>query len=347
MRQPSHRKRARRLLKLLKELQDADRNITPPTLVAIKHLLQLNNRCKFIEVKVDSMTANSPIQSYRCLLPKFIVSQLEEQKLTDRRSERVAVPPIVAFVIQSLPSASCRDRLYPTLFRWYYQPCHRTYYVFAHINHNMARRTYTLTELMGLRVNHTSAEIQAMAENPAIGRFCTCFTDPRSPKLTATSQPRLFAVLEASSLLDLAPVADHRLPGTRTIRLSRLTNLSSKAPLAVALVASWFARLLRTPFAPLFESPFETIFETLFKSHPKILRVHWSGSTVDGARLRLQLPSLFLRPPAPRLSGTKGFSVSTRLSCLPHMFVSLLAAALSPTPAALPRQPPSERATAR
>lgn len=145
--------------------------ITPSTLFSIKHLLQLNPRCKFIEVKIDSLAANCPFESYRTLLPRFIVSQLDEQKLTDRCSERVPVPPIVAFVIQSLPSASGCDRLYPTLFRWYYPPRHRTYYVFAHINHSMARRTYTLTELMGLRANQASVESLAIARNPEIGMF--------------------------------------------------------------------------------------------------------------------------------------------------------------------------------
>ena len=170
MRQPSLRKRARRLLQRLKDLQREDYTITPPTIFAIKHLLQLHNRCRFIEVKIDSMTANSPRETHRSLLPRFIVSQLEEQRLTDRNSEKVLVPPVVAFVIQSLPSGPDCDKLYPTLFRWHYAPRHRTYYVFAHIIHNMARRTYTLTELMGLRTNHIPDEILPMARNPEIGR---------------------------------------------------------------------------------------------------------------------------------------------------------------------------------
>ena len=171
MKSPSDRRRARRLLKTLKDLQGEDGTITPPTLFAIKHLLQLHNRCRFVAVKIDSLVANSPLNSYRSLLPKFIVSQLEEQKLTDRCSETVPVPPIVAFVIQSLPSVSGRDSLHPTLFRWYYPPRHRTYYVFAHINHSMARRTYTLTELMGLRANPASQDFLAKAGNPEIGTF--------------------------------------------------------------------------------------------------------------------------------------------------------------------------------
>lgn len=170
MRQPSYRKRVRRLLRLLKDLQEDDTAITPPTVFAIKHLLQLHHRCKLVEVTIDSLTANSPYESIRALLPIFIVSQLEGQKLTEWRSERVLVPPVAGFVIQSLPSVCGRERLYPTLFRWYYPPQHRTYYVFAHITHNMPRRTYTLTELLGLRATQTQAEIMAMSGRPELGK---------------------------------------------------------------------------------------------------------------------------------------------------------------------------------
>jgi hypothetical protein len=171
MKHPIQRRRARRLLDHLKSLQHNDKSITPCTVFEIKHLLQLYNRCKFIQVEIDSIVANTPLESCRSLLPNFIVSQLEEQKLTDRCSERVPVPPVVALIIQSLPSASGCDSLYPTLFRWYYPPQRRTYYVFAHINHSMARRTYTLTELLGLRPNQAPAAILAMARNPEIGMF--------------------------------------------------------------------------------------------------------------------------------------------------------------------------------
>jgi hypothetical protein len=181
MRQPSFRKRARRLLKHLKDTQDTDSSITPPTIFAIKHLLQLNKSCKLIEVKIDSMAANCPFQSHRSLLPRFIVSQLEEQRLTERDGERVSVPPVVAFANRSLPSASGLDTLWPTLFRWYYPPRHRTYFVFAYINHSMARRTYTLTELLGLRANQASAEILAMTANPEMGRFSGCLAPSLAP----------------------------------------------------------------------------------------------------------------------------------------------------------------------
>ena len=169
MKQSSIRKRARRLLMELKELQKDDYSVTPSTIFAIKHLLQFHNRCKFVEVKIDSFAANSPFEFDRSLLPKFIVSQLEGQRLTNRDSEKIPVPPIVAFAIQLLPSVTCCGKSYPTLFRWHYAPRHRTYYVFAHIKHNMGRQTYTLTELMGLRTDRVPDEVLAMANNPEIG----------------------------------------------------------------------------------------------------------------------------------------------------------------------------------
>jgi hypothetical protein len=171
MRQPSHRRRAKRLLNLLKELQDSDCTITHPTLFAIKHLLLLHSRCKLIEVKIDSLAANSPLECCRSHLPKFIVSQLEAQRLTDHCSESVSVPTVVAFVIQSLPSGCDYGKSYPTLFRWYHPPRHRTYYVFAHIQHNMPRQTYTVTELLALRATQASGKIMAMAANPELGTF--------------------------------------------------------------------------------------------------------------------------------------------------------------------------------
>jgi hypothetical protein len=164
------RKRAKRLLELLKERQDADTGLTPPILFAIKHLLQLTHRCNLVEVNIDSLAVNRPLTSYRSLLPTFIVSQLEGQQLTEKCSEKVSVPPIAGFVIQSLPSVCGHEDLYPTLFRWYYPPRHRTYYVFAYITHNMPRRTYTLTELLGLRMTRTSGdEVLTLSENPEFG----------------------------------------------------------------------------------------------------------------------------------------------------------------------------------
>ena len=178
MRQPSHRIRSRRLLKLLKELQEDDYTITAPTLLAAKHLLQHHSRCTLVEVKFDALAPNCSFGTPRNFVPKFIVSQLEEQKLTDRCSENVVVSPVVVFIVLSLPSASGRDKGYPTLFRWYCQPRHRTYYLFAYLKRDMARRTYTLAELMGFRGNHTSNGISALVRNPEFGMSPTvmrCF----------------------------------------------------------------------------------------------------------------------------------------------------------------------------
>lgn len=215
MRQPSHRRRSKRLLKLLKDLQEDDYTITAPTLLAAKHLLQHHHRCNLIKVKVDSAAANSPFETHRNLVPKFIVSQLEEQKLTDRCSETVLVPPLVTFIVLSLPSLSARDKGHPTLFRWYCPLRRRTYYVFAYIKHEMARRTYTLTELLGLRGSAISDGIFALTDNPEFG---ASWSPPRSfsiRRLTEIMQSTSFAGLVTSPLPRLA---NRGPPGTRTIR---------------------------------------------------------------------------------------------------------------------------------
>lgn len=177
----SHRKRSKRLLKLLRELQQDDYPITAPTLLAAKHLLQQYNPCTVVEVKIDSEAADLPFETHRRFLPNFIVSQLEEQKLTDKHSENVLVSPIVFFILLSLPILPGLHRTYPTLFRWYCPPRHKTYYIFAHLTRDMARQTYTLTELLSLRGNPATKGISALTGNPEFGNFnlsqcISCFT---------------------------------------------------------------------------------------------------------------------------------------------------------------------------
>lgn len=172
MRQSSGRKRARRLLRRLKLLQEDDHEITSPTIFAMKYLLQLHNRCKSIEVKIDCCRENYPYPVDRFLLPKFIVSQLEEQRLTSRDSDTVQLPGLVGFVIQALPRAGGSSKVHPTLFRWHDPLRHRTYYVFAYIPLTMARRTYTLTELMGFRpTQDPTAQVMAVSRNNDLGKL--------------------------------------------------------------------------------------------------------------------------------------------------------------------------------
>lgn len=170
MLQSSHRKRSKRLLKLLKELQEVDHAVTPPTLFAAKHLLQNHRRCTLITIRVDSVGASSPFESPRACLPNFIVSQLEGQKLTDPRNDHVLLSPIIVFVLLSLPTRSGSDSGYPTLFRWYCGLRRRTFYLFAYIKHDMSRRTYTLDELLALRGKPIASGILSVAGNPELGK---------------------------------------------------------------------------------------------------------------------------------------------------------------------------------
>jgi hypothetical protein len=172
------RRRARHLVKLLRELQTSDHPITAPLLIAAKHLLQ-HHCCRVITIKHPYQLDDFFFKTARVVLPRFIVSQLEEQVLTDPNdSEEILWPPHILFVCQNLANLRGGDRGYASLFRWYYPPDHRTYYFFAYIKFSMPRRTYTLSELLELRSSSDSRSIMSLTTNSELGtlsaQLCHC-----------------------------------------------------------------------------------------------------------------------------------------------------------------------------
>ena len=173
MAQSSSRRRAKRLLVVLKGLQRDDFAIPGPYMLAIKHLLQISSRCALVEV--DCHETDLLFESKRGSVPQFIISQLEAQKLIDRLSFQVPVTPLLAFVLLSLPSSKRQlDDGYPTLFRWYCREQRRTYVIFAFTKYKMARQKYSINELLELRNGRIINEISALSGNPEIG-MCLAF----------------------------------------------------------------------------------------------------------------------------------------------------------------------------
>ncbi|KAK3944489.1 hypothetical protein QBC46DRAFT_279743 [Diplogelasinospora grovesii] len=166
--QSSHRKRVKRLLRLLKELQKDDYVVTAPTLVEARHLLQISQRCVLVTIQTDP-TSTFSFDCGHTFIPRFILSQLEAQKLTDRSSSRVCISPPLTFILLSL-SGSAREQVFPTLFRWHCSAKHRTYFVFAYIKDNMARRSYTINELLNLRGTRIPIRLSALANHPELVR---------------------------------------------------------------------------------------------------------------------------------------------------------------------------------
>lgn len=162
------RRRIKRLLGLLKELQAADHPITDATMVAVKYLLQSTSKCSLVETELFS-GGQGPLD-FNCPLPRFIESQLQAQRLTGTDSSGVDIAPLLTVVLASLAQPFSTDnKAFPTVFRWYSALRHRYYYLFAYIQDDMEHRTYNVDELMALRHGQVSSGVPILAANPELG----------------------------------------------------------------------------------------------------------------------------------------------------------------------------------
>lgn len=172
-RTPEVRRRTKRLLRSLSNLQDDDCTITPQTLLAAKYLLRVNSKCYCVNVTNADMLDHLALWCPRSELPNFIVSQLEAQQLTNPDSDLVLVPPQVSVIILSAYPPEPEGKDWPTLFRWYSKERHRYYCLFAYVRFKMGRKSYTIAELLAFRGKQPGAPsgMSALAENPELGKF--------------------------------------------------------------------------------------------------------------------------------------------------------------------------------
>lgn len=162
------RKKARRLLKELWELQTEDVPMTASTLLKIKYLLGSTTRCNRIDVISPKFLADlptCPLDITDSRLPKFIPTshfvrcQLEDQKLTGSRSHHCQQDPIALPAILSFLDLVCSSKRTPrtsshaTQFRWHCSLTHRTHVIFAFIDLKMKSRVYSIEELLNLRAS--------------------------------------------------------------------------------------------------------------------------------------------------------------------------------------------------
>lgn len=104
------------------------------------------------------------------MLPVFLVSQLENQKLTEEGSPFVLVTTLVAFVSLHLETRHSVSG-HPTLFHWTSEDNRRLYSLFAVLNIDMPAHRYTIDELMAIRgvPVPVPARMSALANNPELG----------------------------------------------------------------------------------------------------------------------------------------------------------------------------------
>ncbi|KAI0910224.1 hypothetical protein F4823DRAFT_562129 [Ustulina deusta] len=150
------RKIIRKLLVKLKHIQADDVPIPNPTILEIKFYLKTNRRCCAVPVKNDvALPYDLPIIS-SALVPCFITSQLEAQKIADKHRQSVQLSAILVVLSEYIVADPIQTDSAPTLFFWYDTNRRRTFYLFAYLNRQMEPRTYSAAELLGLRRSQTS-----------------------------------------------------------------------------------------------------------------------------------------------------------------------------------------------
>ncbi|KAI0432858.1 hypothetical protein F5Y09DRAFT_352865 [Xylaria sp. FL1042] len=150
------RKAVRKLLVKLKHIQADDVPIPNPTILEIKFYLKTNRRCCTIFVQdSDTISLKPPIIPPE-LVPRFITSQLEAQKITDKHRQSVQLSTVLALLSAYIVADPIQANSAPTLFFWYDTSRRRTIYLFAYLSRQMEPRTYSAAELLGLRPSQTS-----------------------------------------------------------------------------------------------------------------------------------------------------------------------------------------------
>lgn len=150
------RKIIRKLLVKLKHIQADDFPIPNPTILEIKFYLKTNRRCCTVFVRdTDALFYNLPLIPLE-LVPRFITSQLEAQKIADKHRQSVQLSTVLIVLSEYIVADPIRDDSVPTLFFWYDHCRRRTFYLFAYLNHQMEPRTYSAAELLGLRRSQTT-----------------------------------------------------------------------------------------------------------------------------------------------------------------------------------------------
>ncbi len=184
------RKRASRLLKQLFELQKFDFELTGPFCVETKFLLRNSKYCLMLEVAAP-YNFGLVAHGARSALPKFILSQLEAQKLITTSQHQIPLTRLLAFVLEWLPLRLTKAASVPTFFHWQSPLDHRTYFVFAFIDKpppNMPPRAYTVENLLRLRGSPAPAALAALVErDPDLGGY-PFMTKTRGLMLTSRSR---------------------------------------------------------------------------------------------------------------------------------------------------------------
>lgn len=168
---PTHKKAVKKLCKLLERGQADDFPIPAPTVLSIKFYLRNHRRTSHISVECDPIPEEFSEAAPPECSSKFIMSQLEAQKIANMSRSSSQVRAVLAITSRFLDKHPLERPSYPTLFTWHSQSNHRTYCLFAYLTHSMETRVYTASELLKLRSSHSSDSVlDSVKSNSDLGK---------------------------------------------------------------------------------------------------------------------------------------------------------------------------------
>lgn len=144
-------KRAKRVLRCLSISQHEDEMLSHSTTPLIRYnLLHNYHRCRQVSIDLAEPTDMALNTISYTLLPQFLKSQVDAQKIADGSRRWSQIVPILTFIQANLRRFGT-SRGFPTLFLWYSRENHRSYFFFAFVENRMASKTYSSRELLRMR----------------------------------------------------------------------------------------------------------------------------------------------------------------------------------------------------
>lgn len=154
------RKKTKKLLSQLLEAQDFDLVVTRFVWMEAKYLLRIGRRCAMVKIQTDPYFICSRTVD-REIIPNFIISQLEAQKLANPDARQIPFTPILNFIAVRSPDDG---PAFPTSFQWQSRETHKTHFIFAYIDCRMPSRSYSVQELLSLRGRDVASDLRALAD---------------------------------------------------------------------------------------------------------------------------------------------------------------------------------------
>lgn len=167
-----YRRIRKKLYRALKRAQADDVPIPAPRIVEIRFYIKNDRRAQHIIVDNDNSLESSQSGPPSWDPSKFILSQLQAQKIADISRTPKQLLAVLAITSTYLAKYPAEPPAYPTCFTWHSHEAHRTYCVFAYLTCPMESRVYSASELLELRNAYASLLTPDMIDfNTDIGKI--------------------------------------------------------------------------------------------------------------------------------------------------------------------------------